>query len=101
MRRFNSGSTGGRSVLSMQSTISVLRPKATAQKGEQLDTGPGPRAVPGSQQPRRQVDIQVSFGLPVQSDALRAGDGSRSDPCALQKVPKSPDVGLQTSDFRL
>ena len=43
-----------------------------------LDTAAGPRAVRGSQQPRRQERIQVNFRLPVQSNALRAGDASRS-----------------------
>ena len=43
-----------------------------------VDTATGPRAVPGSQQPRRQKGIQVNFRLPAHSNTLRAGDGSRS-----------------------
>src|SRR5437867_616154 len=40
----------------------------------------GPRAVPGSQQPRLGEGTQTHSRLPVQADPLRAGDGARSDP---------------------
>src|SRR5438552_5418784 len=44
------------------------------------ETTIGPRAVPGSQQPRLGEGTQTHSRLPVQADPLRAGDGSRSAP---------------------
>jgi len=42
------------------------------------DTATGPRAVLGSQQPRTDEGEQIGSTPPVQSNALRAQDGSRS-----------------------
>src|SRR6267378_2469809 len=51
----------------------------------------GPRAVLGSQQPRTDGRGQISSTLPVQSHALRAGDGSRSAPSsAASALAPSP-----------
>ena len=45
-----------------------------------LGTRRGPRAVLGSQQPRIRKDAQIYSAMPLQLDALRATDGSRSVP---------------------
>src|SRR5205814_2773536 len=42
------------------------------------DIAPGPRAVPGSQQPRWREDVRAYSTMLVQPHALRAEDGSRS-----------------------
>src|SRR5439155_6523267 len=52
-------------------------------QGAHLDTAAGPRAVLGSQRPRTQSRVQADSTPPVQSNALRAEDGSRSVPCAV------------------
>src|SRR6266571_48677 len=46
----------------------------------------GPGAVPGSQQLRMPEGARAASTLPVQPNALRAGDGSRSAPAALVAV---------------
>jgi hypothetical protein len=54
-------------------------------------TGDGPRAVPGSQQPQMQTGAQISSALPTRSNALRAGDGSRSGGGAKLRPPETQD----------
>src|SRR5438552_2418245 len=60
---------------------SVPEPLAVADRSPLL-TATGPRAVPGSQRPQTRGGVPAFSTPPMQSNALRAGDGSRSAPCS-------------------
>jgi len=55
---------------------------------ERPEVDPGPRAVPGSQQPLTDRGDQISSTRSIQSHALRAEDGSRSVPAPAKPVER-------------
>src|SRR5437762_7770973 len=73
--------------------VLILTPKRATAKAN------GARAVLGSQQPPTREHVRPDSTLPMQSDALRAQDGSRSGGSAEHL---NPGVRLETrNDFSL